>query len=308
MRSSCFPPVKCVAVIGFGLMGAQIAQVFSQAEYSIKAFDVDSKQLHSGIELIRTGKYGLESLASKGKISHEEVEQVFSRITITATIEEASKDADLVLEAVIEDLGTKREIFEKAVKTSRQETILATNTSTLSISRISEHFSPDVRARLVGMHFFNPPQLMKLVEIIRTKETSDATISKLQVVAQSLRKTPIVVFDFPGFVANRIGISVFAEASLLLEKEVSSIRDIDLAMRLGYGHPMGPFELGDLVGLDSRLRNMQALYDETRDERFKPPKILELLVREGYRGDPRVRKGSRGGYYEYFALKRPSED
>jgi 3-hydroxyacyl-CoA dehydrogenase len=149
---------------------------------------------------------------------------------------------------------------------------------------------------------------MKLIEIVRTKETNYDVISQLQMLSQSLHKTSILVYDTPGFVANRIGISVFAEASSLLEKGIASVRDIDLAMRLGYGYPMGPFELGDLVGLDSRLRNMQALYAATQDERFKPPKLLELLVKDGYLGDPEIKKGSRGGYYEYYNLKRPNRD
>ena len=122
-----------------------------------------------------------------------------------------------------------------------------------------------------------------------------------------LGKIPIIVLDYPGFVANRIGISVFSEASALLEKGIANVRDIDLSMRLGYGYPFGPFELGDLVGLDARLQNMIALYRETGDEKFRPPKILRRLVAEGYLGDPKLKPESRGGYYEYFGLKRPSE-
>jgi 3-hydroxybutyryl-CoA dehydrogenase len=157
------------------------------------------------------------------------------------------------------------------------------------------------------MHFFNPPQIMKLVEVVKTKKTSQAIVSRIEKVSKALGKIPIIISDYPGFVANRIGISVFSEASVLLEKGIANVRDIDLSIRLGYGYPLGPFELGDLVGLDARLRNMIALYRETGDEKFRPPKILRRLVAEGYLGEPKLKPESRGGYYEYFGLKRPSE-
>jgi 3-hydroxybutyryl-CoA dehydrogenase len=297
-----------VSIIGFGLMGAQIAQVFAQSGYSVRAFDVSDSQLRSGLELIRKGKYGLDNSVLKGRISQAEADRIASNITATSSLEEACKDSEFVLEAAFESLDAKREIFRRAHLVVKKDAVIASNTSTLSIAKISEPFSQEIRARIVGMHFFNPPQVMKLVEIVRTRETLSEIISKVQKVASSLGKTAILVFDTPGFVANRIGISVFAEASSLLENGISTVRDIDLAMRLGYGYPMGPFELGDLVGLDSRLRNMEALYSETKDLRFKPPKLLEKLVSEGYLGDPRTKKGSKGGYYEYFGFERPEKD
>ena len=297
-----------MSILGFGLMGAQIAQVFAQAGYSVTAYDVSDGQLESGLELIRKGKYGLENSVLKGRITQAEANAATSRITTVTSLEEACKGSELVLEAAFEKLDAKKEIFRLASAVANEDAILASNTSTLSISKISEPFSPKTRARIIGMHFFNPPQVMKLVEIVRIKETRDDVISKVQTISSSLGKTAVLVFDTPGFVANRIGISVFAEASSLLEKGIASVRDIDLAMRLGYGYPMGPFELGDLVGLDSRLRNMESMYLETNDAHFKPPKILEKLVKEGYIGDPKTKKGSKGGYYEYYRLKRPNED
>jgi 3-hydroxybutyryl-CoA dehydrogenase len=298
-----------VAIVGFGLMGAQIAQVFAQSGYSVRAFDVSETQLKAGLELIRKGRYGLEKAVAKGKMDQKDADLAFGRISVFTSLEETCRDSDLVLEVAIENLDTKREIFHKASSAAgARDVILASNTSTLSISKISEPFSSEIKARILGMHFFNPPQVMKLVELVKTKETSSEVLSKLRALAISLGKTPIEVLDTPGFVANRIGISVFAEASALLERGVASVRDIDLAMRLGYGYPMGPFELGDLVGLDSRLRNMQSMYEETKDERFRPPEILQKLVKEGYIGDPKTKKGSKGGYYEYFGLQRPSED
>ncbi len=289
-------------------MGAQIAQVFSQAGYQVKGYDVSDTQLRSGMELIRKGKYGLENSVAKGRMSKEEADSVLSRISVESSLEHACQGSGLILEAAFEELKTKQEIFRKVIQISSDDAILGSNTSTLSISKISEPFSTEIRSRFVGLHFFNPPQIMKLVEIVRTQDTDKWTVLKLKEVCLSIKKTAIVVSDTPGFVANRIGISVFAEASSLLEKGVANVRDIDLAMRLGYGYPMGPFELGDLVGLDSRLLNMQALYAETNDERFKPPAVLEKLVQEGYLGDPKLKKASKGGYYEYYGLKRPSEE
>jgi 3-hydroxybutyryl-CoA dehydrogenase len=306
--SSVSKQINKISVLGFGLMGAQIAQVFSQAGYQVKGYDVSDSQLRTGMELIDKGKYGLENSLAKGRIRKEEADSIHSRIRLENSLERACQGSDLILEAAIEDLKTKQEIFRKAAQESSDDTILASNTSTLSISKISEPFSKEIRSRFIGLHFFNPPQVMKLVEIVRTLDTDEHIVSKLNELCHSIKKTAIVVLDTPGFVANRIGISVFAEASSLLEKGVASVRDIDLAMRLGYGYPMGPFELGDLVGLDSRLRNMQALYMETRDERFKPPALLEKLVQEGYLGNPKLKKTSKGGYYEYYSLKRPNEE
>ncbi len=298
-------PKGKVAILGFGLMGAQIAQVFAQCGYYVSCYDVNETQLNNGLSLIREGPYGLESSISRGKMSKEEAEDAFSRIVPSNSIEEASSGAEIVLEAAVEDLETKRKIMKKASLVSNG--VLASNTSTLSISRIAESLGKEVKPRIVGMHFFNPPQLMKLIEIVRTKDSSSEAVLKIETAAKSLGKIPIVVFDTPGFVANRIGLAVFAEASALLDRNIASVRDIDLAMRLGYGYPLGPFELGDLVGLDSRLRNMESMYLETGDERFRPPEILKRLVSNGFIGDPKTKKGSKGGYYEYFGLKRPSE-
>ncbi len=299
-------PQGKVAVIGFGLMGAQIAQVFAQFAYSVSCYDVNEAQLSNGLSLVREGRYGLENSVAKGRLSKEEAEKVLSRIVRSDSIEAAASDVDIVLEAAIEDLETKRKIMQKASFATGG--VLASNTSTLSISRIGESLDKKVRERIVGMHFFNPPQVMKLVEVVRTDESSPEVVSKIEATARALGKIPIDVFDNPGFVANRIGLSVFAEASSLLEKKIASVRDIDLAMRLGYGYPLGPFELGDLVGLDSRLRNMEVMYSETGDERFRPPKILKRLVSSGFIGDPKTKKGSKGGYYEYFGLERLGED
>lgn len=293
-----------IAIVGFGLMGAQIAQVFALSGFTVSCYDLDSEQVRRGLDLILNGRYGLKNSKERGKLE-EEPSIVLSRITPKNSIEEACSGAFMVLEAAIEDLKVKSNIFQKA--SSVTNGILASNTSTLSISSIGNSLEPSLKSRVAGMHFFNPPQVMKLVEIVRTRETSESTLNQIVDIARRIGKTSVLVLDIPGFIANRIGLSVFAEASSLLEKQVASARDIDIAMRLGYGYPLGPFELGDLVGLDSRLRNMQALFDETRDEKFRPPEILKKLVGAGFIGDPKTRKGSKGGYYEYFGLARLDE-
>jgi 3-hydroxybutyryl-CoA dehydrogenase len=295
-----------VAIIGFGLMGAQIAQVFAQSGYSVSVYDVNDEQLSTGFRLIREGRYGLDNSVSRGRITQVQADGVLSRLSRSNSIEHAAGGAEIVLEAAIEDIEIKRRIMQKASFVTNG--VLASNTSTLSISKISESLERKIRERILGMHFFNPPQIMKLVEIVRTSESSPEALQKIKTTTESLGKIPIMVFDSPGFIANRIGLSVFAEASTLLEKKIASVRDIDLAMRLGYGYPMGPFELGDLVGLDTRLRNMDSIYSETGDERFRPPEILKQLVSSGYLGDPKTKKGSKGGYYEFFGEQRPSEN
>lgn len=289
-------------------MGAQITQILSLAGFEVLAFDVNESQLAKGLDLIRSGKYGLEASVSKSKISVEDARRALSTISTTESLEKALDHAQFVLEVAVENLRIKRKIFKMAASTANDDAILASNTSTLSISQLSTGLKLRDRARIAGMHFFNPPQIMKLVEVVRARSTSDETVSTILEIATKLGKTPVLANDYPGFVANRIGIAVFAEASQLLERKIANVRDIDICMRLGYGYPMGPFELGDLVGLDARLRNMKALFVQTKDPRFRPPKILRQLVSEGYLGDPKIKHGSKGGYYEYFALKRPSEE
>jgi 3-hydroxybutyryl-CoA dehydrogenase len=299
---------RTVSVIGFGLMGAQISQLFAQHGFSVTAFDIDRERLDSGLELIRKGPRGLEATEKKGMITSEEEKRILERISVTATLDKALAGAALVVETAVERLDTKQELVRKSFELSSPEALVATNTSTLSIEKIGVNLSEDAARRFAGMHFFNPPQVMKLVEVVRSRRTGEETVAKIVETAKNLGKTPVTVRDYPGFVANRIGISVFAEASELLENGIASVRDVDLIMRLGYAYPMGPFELGDVVGLDARLRNMEALYEETGDEKFRPPKILKKLVGEGYLGNPKFKPGSRGGYYEYFHLKRPSDE
>jgi len=291
-----------VAIVGFGLMGRQIAQVFAQRGHDVKATDTYLEALKAGMLEIEDGPYGLKKAVAKGKLSMEEMQQALTRIHTTSNMAEACKDADLVIEAAIEELKLKRELFNQLDSVTQATTLLASNTSTISITKIAEQANH--RQRILGMHFFNPAQISKLVEVVQGKETSQDTLSSALTIVRQIGKTPIIAKDEPGFVTNRLGLTLFMEASRMLEDQVASVRDIDDSMKLAYGHPMGPFETADLVGLDTRLRNLESLYKTTGDTKWLPPKALREMVNHGYTGDQTRRNGSKGGYYEYFSIER----
>lgn len=296
--------IQKVAVIGFGLMGAQISQLLAQKGLSVTATDSRSEALQAGLRIIKEGKYGLDQLVSRKKLSEEDAKKAYERIKTVGSIKEACTDADFVIEAVYESLDLKKEIFKELDKVCKETAILTSNTSTLSITEIASVTArPD---RVAGMHFFIPPQVMRLIEIIRGLLTSNAIIETVKALAEQLGKTPIVAKDSPGFATSRLGITLFLEASRMLEESVASIRDIDLGMKLGYGYPMGPFELADLVGLDTRISIIESLYQSTKDPKWKTPILLKQLVASGYIGDPKIKANSKGGYYEFFRLERPN--
>ena len=287
-----------VTIIGFGMMGRQIAQVFAQHGYEVSITDENPAAVKSGLDEIALGPYGIESAIAKAKITREEGTKALQQIRKAADLKDACNGADLVIEAVYEHLASKQEIFAKLESAAPQNALLASNTSTLTVSKIGSKLSK--KDRLLGMHFFNPAQITKLVEIVKTSHTSEGTIQQAAKIVNTIGKTPIIAHDEPGFIANRLGLTLYMEASALLEGGSASIRDIDLAMKLGYNHPMGPFELADFVGLDTRLRNLEALFQATGDEKWTPPKALREMVNQGYLGDPSRRKDSKGGYQEFF--------
>ena len=287
-----------IAVIGFGMMGRQIAQVFAEHGFQVTVTDENPATLKSGIDEVARGAYGIESAIAKSKMTREEGTKALQQIRTATDIEDACRGAGLVIEAVYERLPLKQEIFSKLESAAPESALLASNTSTLTVSKIGKGVSK--RDRLLGMHFFNPAQITKLVEIVRTDETSERTVHRAAKMVETIGKTPIITRDEPGFIANRLGLTLYMEASKLFEEGTAKIRDIDLAMKLGYNHPMGPFELADFVGLDTRLRNLEALFQATGDEKWIPPKALRRMVNQGYLGDPSRRKGSKGGYREFF--------
>jgi len=287
-----------VAVIGFGMMGRQIAQVFAQHGNEVAVTDENPVALKSGLDEVAHGPYGIESAVAKAKITREEGSKALQQIRPATDLKDACKGASLVIEAVYEHLQLKQEIFAKLESAAPQSALFASNTSTLTVSKIGSRLS--TKDRLLGMHFFNPAQITKLVEIVKTGLTSEKAIEEATKIVETIGKTPIIAQDEPGFIANRLGLTLYMEASALLEEGTGKIRDIDLAMKLGYNHPMGPFELADFVGLDTRLRNLEALFQATGDEKWIPPKALREMVNQGYLGDPARRRGSKGGYQEFF--------
>jgi 3-hydroxybutyryl-CoA dehydrogenase len=291
-----------VAVIGFGMMGRQIAQVFAQHGNEVMVTDENPAAVKSGLDEVAHGPYGIESAVAKQKITREEGNQTLLRIRPAADLKDACNAADLVIEAVFEHLPLKQEVFAKLESAAPQSALLASNTSTLTVSKIGSRLSE--KDRLLGLHFFNPAQVTKLVEIVKTDETSERAIQEATKIVEAIGKTPIVAHDEPGFIANRLGLTLYLEASRLLEEGTAQIRDIDLAMKLGYNHPMGPFELADFIGLDTRLRNLEALFQATGDEKWIPPKALREMVKQGYLGDPSRKTSSKGGYREFFETTR----
>ncbi|MGZ3422064.1 MAG: 3-hydroxyacyl-CoA dehydrogenase family protein [Polyangiales bacterium] len=275
-----------VAVLGAGTMGHGIAQVFAAAGAQVRLFDVDLGRVEKGRSQV---KAGLEKVAAKGKITAEEVTRIVSAIAPTTSIEEASRDASLVIEAIPEDMALKVDVFKKVVAAAPTSAILGSNTSSLSITELGAKIG--AADRTIGLHFFNPPPVMELLEVVRGVSTSEETVARAKEIAKAIGKTAVLVNDMPGFATSRLGVLLGAEAMRMLETGVASAGDIDRAMELGYRHPMGPLKLTDLVGLDVRLAILEHLQREI-GEQFRPPAILRRLVRAGHLG----KKTGRGFY------------
>ena len=287
--------IRTVSVFGAGLMGSGIAQVLALQGYKVYLRDITRELVDASLENV---KRSLQKATDRSVITPEQAEEAVARLVLTTDIAEAAQTADFVIEAIPEKMELKAELFGQIDGLCRQSTVLASNTSTMSITEIASATErPD---RCIGMHFFNPVPRMKLVEIIRGLATSDETVETTRLLAEKMGKDPIVVTDAPGFVTSRLGIALFLEASKILEAGIATPDAIDKGMRLGYGHRMGPFETVDLVGLDARLNNINALYESTRDPYWKPPQLLKKLVSARYLGRKR---GSKGGYYAYFGLE-----
>ncbi|MGH9868759.1 MAG: 3-hydroxyacyl-CoA dehydrogenase family protein [Candidatus Polarisedimenticolia bacterium] len=271
--------IRTVAVLGAGTMGAGIAQAAALAGLPTTLHDADAAALQRGLDRALSQ---IDEGVRRGKVPGPQADAARKVLTASSDLAASVKDASLVIEAVPESLDLKRRIFADLDRLSGPETILATNTSSLSITAIAEGIrSPE---RVVGLHFFNPPHIMKLVEIVRGAKTSTETVEAARAVVAAMGKEAIVVKDSPGFASSRLGIALGLEAMRMVEQEVASAADIDRAMELGYGHPMGPLKVSDLVGLDVRLSIAEILHRGLGGERFEPPDILRRLVREGKLG------------------------
>ena len=277
-----------IFVLGAGTMGSGIVQAFAQKGYEVIVRDIKDEFVQSGIVRINNG---LSKLVSKGKMTEETKEDILSRISGTTDMNLAA-DCDLVVEAAIENMKIKKEIFAELDKICKPETILASNTSSLSITEVAS--ATNRAEKVIGMHFFNPAPVMKLVEIIRGMATSQETFDAVKELSLAIGKEPVEVEEAPGFVVNRILIPMINEASFILQEGIASVEDIDTAMKYGANHPMGPLALGDLIGLDVCLAIMDVLYNETGDTKYRSSSILRKYVRAGWLG----RKSGRG-FYNY---------
>ncbi|MCS0788582.1 3-hydroxyacyl-CoA dehydrogenase [Bacillus firmus] len=280
--------MNTITVVGSGVMGKGIAYTCAVSGFEVYLNDINQEI----IDKAKNDIYSLlEGSLQKGFISEEQYGKAKDRLHFETDLEAAAKNADLVIEAVLEKIELKIDIFKKLDSICSPETILATNTSTMSPTEIGAQTSrPD---KVVAMHFFNPVHKMKLIEIIRGLETSDDTVRMVKEVGEKLKKETVEVNEFPGFVTSRMNCLIGNEAMNMLMEGVASAEDIDKALKLGLNHPMGPLALADLVGLDTRLRNMEYLY-QTLGEKYRPCPLLIKYVKAG-----RLGKKSGSGFYQY---------
>jgi 3-hydroxybutyryl-CoA dehydrogenase len=280
--------IKKVGVLGCGLMGSGIAEVAARSGYDTVVREVTSELVDKGVEKIRGS---LAKAVEKGKLDAAARDQAVSRLSGTVDLG-ALADCDLVVEAIVENLEEKRKTFSALDEVVKKDALFASNTSSLTITQIAMFTQrPD---QFVGLHFFNPVPVMKLVEVVRTILTSDDTFQSVFEFARSLGKEPIACRDNSGFVVNRLLVPYLLDAVRALEEGVGSVEDIDKGMQLGCGYPMGPFTLLDFVGLDTTYYIANIMFDEYREKRFAPPPLLKQMVLAG-----RLGKKSGRGFYEY---------
>ncbi|HEX8259093.1 MAG TPA: 3-hydroxyacyl-CoA dehydrogenase NAD-binding domain-containing protein [Rubrobacteraceae bacterium] len=280
--------VEKIAVVGAGVMGRGIAHAGVLGGFDVSLHDVDKGTLENAASSIEKE---MRKAVEKGRLEEGEMHEALTRISTTEDLEEAVFGAGVVIEAVLEKMDLKLDLFKRFDGLCEPETILATNTSTMSPTEIAT--ATDRPGRCIAMHFFNPAHRMKLVELVRGVETSDETVEVARSVAERMGKETVEVNEFPGFVTSRINCLVGNEAMNMLVEGVASATDIDKALKLGLGYPMGPLELADLVGLDTRLRNLEYLH-ETLGEKYRPSLLLRKRVAAGHLG-----KKSGRGIYQY---------
>ena len=282
--------IKKVGVLGCGLMGSGIAQTAATAGFDVTVREVSDELCERGFSGIEKS---LARFAEKGTITPAQQREIRSRLTGTTSLEELS-DCDIIIEAIIENLEMKRETYSQLDSICKPETIFASNTSSISITEMMTATSPERQRRFIGMHFFNPVPIMKLVEVIRTILTDEEVYEQAIEFGKRLGKVPVRASDKSGFIVNRLLVPYMLDAIRALEEGVGSIVDIDNAMKLGCGYPMGPFTLGDFVGLDTTYYIAEIMFNEFREKRFAPPPLLKRMVLAGLHG----RKTGRG-FYDY---------
>jgi len=290
MSCESVPPLTGpVAVLGAGTMGRGIAHVVALTGHETRLYDVDAGVLANALESVRAN---LDRGVELGKVEGVARDTALEHLHTTVDVAAAVAEADLVIEAVPEKLELKRQVLSDVAEHVRPTTVIASNTSSLSISDIAA--SVDGPERVLGLHFFNPVHIMALVEVVSGERTTERVIEQAVEFVERMGKEPIVVRDSPGFASSRLGVTLGLEAIRMLQEGVASARDIDRAMELGYRHPMGPLKLTDLIGLDVRLEIARYLHRELGSDRFRPPELLEQMVEEG-----RLGKKSGQGFYEW---------
>ena len=282
--------IKRVGVLGCGLMGSGIAQTAATAGFDVIVREVSDELCERGFGGIDKS---LARFAEKGTITADEQQQIRGRLKGTTKLEDLA-DCDIIIEAIIENLDIKRDTYRQLDEICKPETILASNTSSLSITEMMTATSAERQRRFIGMHFFNPVPLMKLVEVVRTILTDEEVYESAVEFGRQLGKVPVRTSDKTGFIVNRLLVPYMLDAVRALEEGVGSIVDIDNAMKLGCGYPMGPFTLGDFVGLDTTYYIAEIMFNEFREKRFAPPPLLKRMVLAGLYG----RKSGRG-FYDY---------
>jgi 3-hydroxybutyryl-CoA dehydrogenase len=286
--------MKNIAVIGAGTMGNGIAHTFAQFNYNVHLIDISQASLNKGLATISNN---LDRMVAKEKISEVDKTKTLSNITTFTILAEGVKNADLVVEAATENAALKAKIFKELDAVSPEKTILATNTSSISITQIAAVTNrPD---KVIGMHFMNPVPIMRLVEIIRGYSTSDVVMQTIEDLAKKIQKTPVAVNDYPGFVANRILMPMINESIETLYNDIAGVAEIDTVMKLGMAHPMGPLQLADFIGLDVCLSILNVLYDGFKNPKYAPCPLLVNMVMAGKLG---VKSGE--GFYDYSEQRR----
>ena len=282
-------PSPNITVLGAGQMGQGIAHISALAGFNTRLYDKDKSTLEAAMAAVeQTLSKGVEL----GKITNADRVRTLERLTPAMTVEHGVEDAGLVIEAIPEDINLKKDLFRQVADSVPEETVLASNTSSLSITEIASGIpSPE---RVVGMHFFNPPHIIKLLEVIRGEKSASEIVDRVCEIGRQMDREVVLISDSPGFASSRLGVVLGLEAIRMLEQGVASAADIDAAMVHGYRHPIGPLRLTDLVGLDVRLAIAQYLHEKLGSSQFEPPKLLQEMVRDGLLG-----KKSGKGFYSW---------
>jgi len=270
--------IKKVCVMGAGVMGTDIGQCFAMKGYQVIMRDIAEQFCENSIKRMTSS---LAKMVEKGKMEQAEADKILANVSTTVDLAPLA-DCDLIVEAILENVQIKKDTFAELDKICKPETIFASNTSSISITEIASATSRT--DKFIGMHFFNPATVMKLVEVIRGFGTSDETYDIIKKLSEDIGKTPVEVQEGPGFVVNRVLIPMINEAITILEDGIASAADIDVAMKLGANHPMGPLALGDLIGLDVCLNIMNVMYSETGDPKYRPAYLMKKMVRAGKLG------------------------